>query len=85
MKKLYKKDAIIVLYEKEKDEDLFSVFITNKELGGDFYGQWKDFQPELDELNILETEDEWQYDGDRLELKSKLEQRGFYVVLGENY
>lgn len=85
MEQLYKKDAIIVLYEKEADEELFNIYITNKNEGGDFYGKWKDFQPELSELCIVETEDEWQYDGDRLELKLKLEQRGFNVILGENY
>ena len=84
---LYKKEALIVLFNKEEDEDYFPILITKKDIGGDYYGEWLEFQPELDELQIIEDGDEWisLKEIDRMKLKEELEARGFNVILGEGY
>lgn len=49
---------------------------------------WFDFQPELDELEISSYEDNWvclDETFSRDELKFSLEERGFKVILGEDY
>ena len=84
---LYKKDALIVIFNKEDDEDYYPIIITHKDKGGNYYGKWKEFQPELIELNIREEGDEWYCESSisRSQLKTKLESRGFNFILGEDY
>ena len=81
---LYKKDAEIILYPLIDDTDeYYSIYITHKKDRGNFYGKWLEFQPELDELGIIEEFDEWMCDKKtpREELKLELEKRGFNVEL----
>ena len=86
---LYKKDALFELYSLQGIEDYFSINITHKNERGNYYGKWLEFQPELDELQIIEGGDEWLcVDEDvnekiisREDLKVKLENKGFTVKL----
>ena len=88
MNYLYKKDAVINLYPLQEGEDYFEINITHIN-GGNFFGKWIEFQPELDELRIIESDDDWMcVDEDangniitREELKVKLEARGFNVQI----
>lgn len=86
--RLYKKDAQIVIYKQDPEYDCLVLHIghIDPEIGGNYYGSWKDFQPELDSIGISETEDEWQYWGslNRTELKSELQRRGFNVEYSED-
>lgn len=82
---LYKKDAEIILHKLEEGDDCYSIDITNKEYRGNYFGKWLEFQPEIDELNIVESDDDcWMCDKEfpREILKVELEKRGFYVTLG---
>ena len=85
---LYKKDALFVLWDKvEPDDFCFPILITHKSDGGNYYGKWMSFKPELEELGILEMYDEWHCieDIDRESLKQRLVERGFDVIFGEDY
>lgn len=88
MARLYKRNAKIVIYKQDPEYDCLLLHIghTNPEIGGNYYGSWKDFQPELEDLNISETEDEWQYWGrmTREQLKSELVRRGFSTHFSED-
>ena len=89
MKKLFKKDALFILDNKEKDEDYFHIWITSiKSKEENYFGAWFEFQPELDELEIIGSD----YEGwwcerkniDRDQLKKELEDKGFKVIFGED-
>jgi hypothetical protein len=87
MKNLYKKDCLFILWEKSDDCDFFPITITHKKNGGNFYGSWMDFKPELDEMEISEMEDEWYSEKflNREDLMEELKTREFEVILGEDY
>lgn len=83
---LYKKDAKIIIYSFiDDDDDFFPIYITHKELGGNYSDRWLEFQPELDELNIIGDGDEYICDNDTIttpeQLKIELEKRNFLVEL----
>lgn len=71
--------------------DFFEILITHSDYstGGNYSClDWFDFQPELEEVKIVWTEDSWMLNDDkkdRLVFKEELEKRGFLVTLGENY
>ena len=85
MKYLKKADALLVI--DEKCDDVIPMLITHKNDGGNYYGEWLEFQPDLDEISIETSEDEWSYWGDmnRNELVDHLRSKGFEVILSEDY
>ena len=86
MKYLYKKDALFELYSLENNCDYFSIYITNKTNRGNYYGEWLEFQKELEELEITDVggDEDWicEKEGITRELlKIELEKRGFEVKI----
>ena len=85
MKYLYKESALFELYPLEEDCDFFPINITHKYNGGNYYGGWFEFQPELDELSIKFHMDDWICEDDDFldieKLAEELRKRGFRVKI----
>ena len=92
MSKLYKKDAVIVIYQEDPEFDCLVLHIGKKDpnskikVSGNYYGAWKDFDDELEQLDITESEDEWQYWGslNRTQLRDELRKRKFKAEFSED-